>query len=246
MTNVRRIATEQERIPPMKMTLSIALGACLALALAGAGRAGEVVSDHPSPLDGLVTDAPVEGGTRYLPRFWAEVDYLMVWAKSAPIPPLVTSGPVDALGPNGFPGTLGSGGGVVLGGQNIAFNPASGLRFVLGSWLGNDCCFGVEASYFTVLERSEQRSVSAPGLPGTAPLSVPYFNALLQQESSVGIALPRDFNPIAGNAQLSITTRVQSFEANALCRIYEGPRARLDAIFGYRWIGLDENLFFDT
>src|SRR5262249_30126980 len=92
----------------------------------------------------------------------------------------------------------------------------------------------------------EQRSVSTSGLPGSQPLSIPFFDARIQQENSIAIGLARDVNPLAGGAVLSVTSRVQSFEANGLLRVYEGTAARTDLLFGYRWVGLDENLFFDT
>src|SRR5262249_4616185 len=148
--------------------------------------------------------------------------------------------------PGGFPGTLGVGGFPVLGATNIAFPPASGFRFVLGSWLDCDCRCGVEASYLRIFERSEQRSVSTSGLPGSQPLSIPFFDARIQQENSIAIGLARDVNPLAGGAVLSVASRVQSAELNGLLRVYEGPAARTDLLFGYRWVGLDENLFLDT
>lgn len=239
----------------MRITLSITLGCCLALA--GAARADEVVSLAPPlvassmPESSALTDAHVSGGGHGLPRFWAEADYLLVSAKAAPTPPLLTSGSSAVLGPNGFPGTLGGvGTTTVLGGSNLAFNPASGLRLTAGAWLNDDACYGLESSYFRVQERTELRSASSPGTPGSAPLAVPYFNAALQQESSVAIAFDQAVNPIAGGALLSVTTRIQGFELNGSCRLYEGSTpylgARLDLLFGYRWIGLDENLYFDT
>src|SRR5258708_592808 len=120
----------------MKTSLSIALGGCLALALAGAGRAGEIVTIDPMPTHAgppAVVASPSDSAS-YVPRFWAEADYLLVWTKSTPIPTLVSTGPADALGPSGFPGTFGLGGTTVLGGQSVGFNPQSGFRAVLGAW----------------------------------------------------------------------------------------------------------------
>jgi hypothetical protein len=232
----------------MKTSLSIALGGCLALALAGAARAGEIVSLDPTAVHDespVVVDSST-GSASYVPRFWAEADYLLIFTKSTPVPTLVTTGPADALGPSGFPGVAGLGATTVLGNQNVGFNPQSGFRAVLGAWLDCDCRCGVETAYLRTAERSSQRMVSSSGVPGSVPLSIPFFDASLGQENSIGIAGARDVNSLAGGAQVSVTTRVQSAELNGLRRIYEGPAARTDLLFGYRWVGLDENLFFDT
>jgi len=240
----------------MRAALSIALGACLTLALAGAGRAGEAVPlDLPCDTDGHLTDAPVVDHCgcveTVLPRFWAEADYLMSWAKAAPVPPLVTTGPANVLGPGGFPGTLGlPGTRTLIGNDNVVFPPISGLRLTLGGWIDCDGHYGVESTCFRILERGEQRAVSSSGLPGSAPLSVPFFDASLAQENSIGIAFARAVNPVAGGARLSLTSRLEGAEINGLCRLHEGTTpylgARLDLLFGFRWISLRENLFFDT
>lgn len=228
----------------MRTLLSMAL----ALALVGRCAADEglpldYTPSQPSPLAAEATS----GDVQYLPRFWAEVDFLMVWAKSAPIPNLITTGPVGVVGPNGFPGTIGPAStAVLIGGENIAFNPGVGFRATLGSWIDDGSCYGVEGTYFRVEERGESRSVSSTGLPGSQPLSVPFFNAALQQESSIGVAFARDNNPFAGSAGLSVSSRVQGAEANVVCKIYERPRSRLDALVGFRWVGLDENLTLET
>jgi hypothetical protein len=243
----------------MRTSQSIALGACLALALVGMPdlvRGGEVVTlDLPPIADAHVDDAPIldHAGPAecILPRFWAEADYLMIWSKAAPVPPLVTTGPIDVLGPSGFPGALGPPTTrVLIGNENVVFPPASGLRLTLGAWIDDDGHYGVESTYFRVLERGQQRGVSAPGLPGTAPLSIPFFDANLLQENSIGIAFARASSPIAGAAQLNMTSRLEGAEINGLCRLYEGVTpylgARLDLLYGFRWISLRENLFFDT
>jgi hypothetical protein len=235
----------------MRNLLAITLLTCFAALLsAGSALADEpIVTSEPAAVDGpILGDGHVEPGhVNLLPRFWVEADYLLLWTKSQPLPSLVTTGPTSVLGPAGTPGVIGGfGTSTLLGGTPVRYDPGSGVRVLLGSWLDHDCCIGAEASYFFVDERGYQRSLSQPGVPGTNALSIPFFNPNIAQESSVAVAFPRAVSPIGGQVILSVSTRLQGWEANGIFKVIEKPHARTDLLVGYRQLALDEGLYFDT
>lgn len=232
----------------------VVLGCLAALVLAGSVHASDpVVIDESIPVgpgvsyeggyEGLPGDP--SGGVAYLPRFWAEADYLLLWTKSAQTPPLVTTGPLNAIGPGNAPGTIGVNGTLPVQGGDVKLDPASGVRFVLGGWCDDGCKYGVEASYF-YLERTTDHSAASGGTAGSTPLSVPFFNAFINMESSAPIALDRPINPIGGRAELSLNERVWGAEALALCCLHEVRGFRLDLVGGYRYLNVEESLDFNT
>lgn len=196
----------------------------------------------PAPAQGPALDC---GACEPAPRLWGSAGYLLMWVSGAPLPPLVTTGPLDVVGPNDRPGTLGlPGTQVLVGSEDLGFGPHSGGQFTLGSWLGDG--LGVEGSVFFLAERSSGRSLAAPGTVGSASLSIPYFNAAVGQESSTGIALPppqpAGTFPFQGGAALTVASELWGAELNAV-----RPLARRwELLAGFRYLAFNEDLRFDT
>jgi hypothetical protein len=183
------------------------------------------------------------------PRVWLDASYLLMWFKRSPEPvPLVTTASLtDPLpGALGQPGTR-----VVLGGSSIEPGVHSGARFTAGYWLDGERCWAVEGGYFFLAQRSVQQAVSTTGLPGSGNFAVPYFDvtgaAGLNGVPGESIyVVPGPFTPLpgfAGTITRTLTTRLQGAEANGLGNLYRGPCGlRLDAVAGFRWLELQEDL----
>lgn len=181
-------------------------------------------------------------------RLWGSAEYLLWWVEGAPLPvPVITAGPVDALGPGQRPGTLGVPGTRVLeGGADQDFSPLAGGRFTVGSWLGCDRAVGIEANYFFLQEESMTNGVGSSGLPGSAALSIPFFDVSLGRENSTGVAFPRAQNAFGGTADLRFTVRLQGAEANGILPIGGREGMRLELLTGFRYLDLDERLALFT
>jgi len=181
------------------------------------------------------------------PRFWASAEYLLWQVKGEPLPtPLLTTGPFDTLGPSQRPGVLGEPGTqVLLGGQDVNFGMSSGGRFTAGSWLGDSHVIGVEGNYLFLSQQSSSHAYSATGLPGTAPLSIPFYDVTIPAEDSTGVALPRGAG-FSGVADLTVSTRLQGSELNVLLPLCTYHGIRLEWLSGFRWINIDESLHFAT
>jgi len=204
---------------------------------------GSVVPDAPIPLaEPCFLDKLLEG-PRPEPRAWASVDYLLWFTQSAPMPPMLTTGPMSQMGPSSRPGVLGNPGTQTLIGGTMGFVPASGVRVAGGLWMDNEQQFGIEGIYLLLPERSNAYTYSGSGEIGSAPLSIPFFNAQIGQPDSTGVALPGSF---AGTATLQGLTTFQTAEVNMLHRIGVLKNFSIDALLGYRWGLLDEVMQFTT
>lgn len=181
-------------------------------------------------------------------RAWGSAEFLLWWVQGTPVPvPLLTTGPLGVVGPDGRPGTLGRPGTHVLAGDtNQDFAALPGGRFVVGMWLGDEQTVGVEGSYFFLQEQSTANGFSGPGTPGSLPLSIPYFNAVLGAEDSTGVALPRAVMPFAGSAELAQSVWFQGFEATGVYSLARTPCRRVELLAGFRYLNLAERLGLAT
>ncbi len=192
---------------------------------------------EPGFLDQLLQEPRLE------PRAWASVDYLLWFTQSAPMPPMLTTGPLSELGPSGLPGVLGAPGTQTLIGGTMGFVPSSGVRITGGLWLDDDQQFGLEGSYLLLPQQTNAYTYSASGQPGSTPLSLPFFNAQIGALDSTGVASPGSYS---GTATLWGASTFQSAEVNMLHRIGTLKNFTVDGLLGYRWGLLDEVMQYTT
>lgn len=181
------------------------------------------------------------------PMVWGNAEYLLWWVKGSPLPPLLTTGPGNVLGPNGLPGTIGQPGTqVLLGGENIEFGPFSGGRFGLGVWFTNCQSIGLEGNFLFLGEYQIDRTYAASGLPGSTPLSIPFQNPVAGAQDSTSVALPQGPNPFSGAAELNLDFRLHSADMNFVFGSWQGEGVRVEALVGARYFGTVERLNFRT
>jgi len=159
-------------------------------------------------------------------RVWFTGDYLLWWAKSSPVPPLVITGPGPTVnGPVIFgpvkvktsPGFIGlqtvtgtptsfnlTTPNQVLLGNDMGSGAQSGARFNLGGWLDSSHTFGVEASYFFLNTNTTSFGASSGGSPA---LSIPYINGSTGMETAYPVAQA----PTTLNTNVAINTTPATF-----------------------------------
>jgi hypothetical protein len=170
-------------------------------------------------------------------RFYASADYLLWWIKASNTPPLVTRGSAgDPIpGALGLPGTT-----VLFGGHSVEDNPFSGGRFMLGYWFGDQHLFGVEGGGFYLGQQGKNFSATSFGNP---ILARPIVDATTGTESTELVAGP---NVLAGTVSVNTQSKMFGYELNLrsnLCAgCVRGVDYYVDAILGYRGLGLDESL----
>lgn len=173
--------------------------------------------------------------------FWVNVDYLYWEIKDSPkIVPLVIQGPVVN---EGAPVFKKKGTEIVLGDKKIKNHWRSGGRFSLGYWFNDEHCLGVEGNYFFLPEGSTTHRVASDGSPGSAFLSVPFFNVVTEKESSATLARPGSFR---GRAALKNSNHFQGAEINAVMAVPNSCTFDVELLGGVRWVNFDEHLSFKT
>lgn len=172
-------------------------------------------------------------------RFWLGGDYLLWWVKDGPMPvPLLSVGAPSNRARLDQPGT-----GVLFGGGDVDFDLFSGGRLTGGAWLDDAMTVGFEGSGFLLEQRSVGASLAptASGLPVTG---LPFLDVPSNTEETIVGQAPAGLFPFTSRATLAVDaqTRLWGAEANGLLNLVRNDRFQLDAIAGFRYLDLDENL----
>jgi len=187
--------------------------------------------------DGAVTDPalpePPPPPSDPSPRFWGSVDYLLWWTSQGRLPPLLTAS-APAAGAILGPDTV-----VLFGGSRLDSEEHSGGRFVLGGWLNPERTFGLEVGYLFLGSRAVTFQTGSDGAPGTVAIGRPFFDAIANAENSQLVAFP---GQLAGRAVVTVSTRLQGWEGLGVCNLWRTPTWQVDAMFGFRYLELNEGL----
>ncbi len=179
-------------------------------------------------------------------RLWLKTEYLRWGTEGMNVPPLVTTSP-PATAQNqaavlGEPDT-----GVLFGGNEINGSAVSGIRTRASFWLRRDAAFAIEAEYIGL---SSQNDGYTGVSDGTAILGRPYFDIVAGSEAAQLVSYP---GVVSGYVQVASHTRLRSFLLNGRTALLPpcGPAcddlaapSRLDFIAGYRYLSLDDQLYF--
>lgn len=165
------------------------------------------------------------------PRFSTSAEYLLWWVKDSPAPPTLLS--TGVLGEPDFS--------AVLGGRDHDLGAQQGGRFTMSYRLTPD--WTIEAIGFFLPRTSDTRTVSSSGEPGSVRLVVPQFRIDEGREFRLTMATPGEFY---GSARESLTSGLDGAELNVGRKVAAGAGWRLDALAGFRYLRLKEELAFST
>lgn len=164
---------------------------------------------------------------------WAKAEYLLWWSKDAPQGlPLVTYGPLTDPGR-----------GIVMGAQNVSFDPRQGGRGNVGFWFTPDHMWGIELGGFWLPTATQERSVASTGTPGSPHLIVPFFDTQRNASAFTDLAFPGAFSGLAG---LRMTSLLWGADTNMIIGIVKPGPWTLDFLGGFRFLRLQEGLSFRT
>ena len=222
--------TEAPPLPPVSLTTGPALTSKQGVFVPATQELGTPMRDSPFA-------EPACNADRY--RIWVGADYLLWRIKNGQTPPLVTTGD-PTLPPGGpVPGALGSPGTIPLFGGGMNYGNFSGMRLTLGSWLGAEGVWGVEASTFALERRSTGFAAASDGA-GNPPIYVPFFNVGTGREGSLAIADP-NFG-FAGRIAVASSSRLWGTELNLVRSVSNCGPLNVALIGGFRYMDLRENL----
>ena len=195
----------------------------------------------PPPVIGpapLVPPPPPPGPAAGPNRFWFSAEYLAWWFKDSPVPvPLLTSAPATNSGPE--PGALGNRGTTILfGDSDIDTRLHDGARFTAGYWFDCDRTYGIEGDYFFLANRSITQGATSDG----GFLAVPFLNVTPPGPPSEDAAILNLPGFSTAQAFLTTSSRLQGAELNGLYTLYGCDGLRVEALGGFRWVNLREDL----
>jgi hypothetical protein len=167
---------------------------------------------------------------------WLRGDYLVGWLRGAHLPPLVTTSPPgtpqSSAGVLNVPGTT-----TLFGDSKVNDGARSGFRMDMGTWLDTERIYGFELGFFWLAGISTPFAQTSNGNP---ILARPFVDTLANTQNSLLIAFPGVSN---GTINADVATHyLVSVHADLSENILAGPRFRLDALGGYRYLRFDEQL----
>jgi hypothetical protein len=184
------------------------------------------------------------------PNVWADVEFLLLWVKQAPVPsPLVNS-----FTPNGLAATTGLGGGFgvnVPSGpfpSRIDFGTFMGGQLRVGGWLDECRGIGLEGSGFLTEDRSGGTALPAdprqiagrPVIAAPPPRVVPRLVA----PAAIGLLTPPPGTTfsVTGGQAVNSSLRLWGADAHGLYRILNSDGFSLSALAGFRYLDVQEQL----
>lgn len=173
-------------------------------------------------------------------RFWVSAEYLLWQVKNQQIPPLVTTSPAGT--PQFAAGVLPLATTIYPPDNGSLFDGLrSGARLTFGMWLTEDQCLGIESSSFFLGERSTNFVYSSPGLP---ILARPFTNFPSSVDPIPGqlselVAFP---GVVSGSVSVRTSSQLYGTELNLRSNLWRGCCWRIDALGGFRYVGLKESL----
>jgi hypothetical protein len=117
--------------------------------------------------------------------------------------------------------------------------PRSGGRFTAGLWLNDEQTWGLEGGYFFLPSRGSNFSLAGDGNPGSQAIGRPFVNALTMAEDAEAVSFP---GTLAGRVSVSTSSSLQGAEGNFVCNLCCGCNYRVDALAGFCYFDLRENV----
>ncbi len=164
-------------------------------------------------------------------RWWVNSEYMMLWTRSIQLPTLLTTSSPQY---NGIPGQ-GDTRSVLSGDFGRTFH--NGARLTFGRWFGDDQIRGAEARFLFVQKAESQFTTTSTDNP---VLARPFFNVnqpygpYSQLIASPGLSV--------GGAVVNLENELWGAEANYRRFLFGNACSRVDAIVGFRYLGIKEQL----
>ncbi len=193
--------------------------------------------------------APLTGVDK-TPSAWIEGEYLLWKIKKNHLPaPLVTEGSLSdpITGALGQPGTK-----IKLGKQHVDMGWMNGFQVTAGAWLTASQQIGLEGSYFLLPTTTRKKSLHTSGEFASPNYAVPIYDVTglwglngVPGETIYILPGPLDDSPgFQGDFKLKLSSQFQGAQLNTIYRLAKWHLFQLNAMTGFRWLQLKEDLKF--
>lgn len=170
-------------------------------------------------------------GANRPPKWNVSADYLLWFTPSFDMPALVTTSPAASNGIIGNPGTS-----VLSPNKSFTDNLHSGLRIGGTYWMGCREVWGLDGNVWWLGDASAQQVYTSAANP---VLARPFINLNTMSSFSEIIASP---TVSTGAAVIGVDQSLWGAEANLRRYLGSTPCARVDALVGFRYMNLSEEL----
>jgi hypothetical protein len=182
---------------------------------------------------------------------WVSFEYLGWWQRGMALPPLVTTS-LDSNTPRDQAGVIGQiPTRVLFGGEDVFEDGFSGGRLQFGIWLDRCHTWAAAAEYFELGSRTEAFSATSDGNPILARPFINVVNSSLNDSqiiahplvSSGGVTAVATSSLVGGGFNFRRQINCNSGCGHGiLCDGCSTFHSRTDALFGYRYVQLDESI----
>ncbi len=219
--------------PHWEMPSGCSGGGCSSGGCSGGGCSGNGCSCGSCSCDDGGCD-----GSCGLPRsFYGRADYINWWVRGANTPALVTTSPDST--PAGTAGLL-PGAQVLFGNDRVNADGRPGGRFTVGYWFGDGENLAVEDTFFFLGSNTQSFAGSSDT---TGVLARPFFDTVTGAQDIIYVALP---GTTSGSITIDATSKMVGNEVNLRRCLYSDCCHRIDALAGYRYLLLSENLAINS
>jgi hypothetical protein len=190
-----------------------------------------------APEPGFDLDSRVGNWSMMGPRVWANAEYRLIWVTGMNSPDLIQAVPGGIAANSVNTGTALPAGAAVRvfpEGRQVDFGSINGVKANAGV---NFERFGIDVSGFTLDRATASGSLFNNGLPQSA--AVGYVQAATGTPISLFASLAGDYT---GGVAASVDTKLWGFDTNLRLPCYNFLFTVNDALAGFRYVNLEENL----
>ena len=173
-------------------------------------------------------------------RWFGGIEYLMMWQRGNRLPPLVTSDASQDPDPE-TAGRLDQGSTLILvGDDRIMERAGSGVRMTLGTWLDDRECLSLVGRGWFAGSKNYHYNQNQDQ---TAVLTRPFLDVSDDQNPSQQNAFVVAF-PLRASGTIHVSAQSEAYGADVSIRqyLYGDLGVTFDFLYGYQFMGLDENL----
>ncbi|HEY4309233.1 MAG TPA: BBP7 family outer membrane beta-barrel protein [Pirellulales bacterium] len=163
---------------------------------------------------------------------WVNMEYLMWWSRGASLPPLATTG--SQGGALDDPNVK-----ILFGDDRVDNGIRSGGRLNIGTWFNARQTFGIGASFIGLQNMASNFTAVSDG---TTTLARPYFDTQTNSPNAFVIA---QSGLLSGGIRVRTTDSFVAGDTYLRQVLAAGPRRRVDLIYGWRYLELDDSVGID-
>lgn len=171
-------------------------------------------------------------------RMSVRAEVPLYWRRAAATPPLVTTAPSSTN--SDIAGQLGRNSTEILLGNGILDESVNaGFRLTLGTWLGQDECYGLMFRYWNAGDQENNYTFHSNQFP---VLARPFLNTTISGSPAQDTQLVAYPGDSVGNISVASRSEVSGLDLTLKRLLYQDRFTRIDWLYGYQRMRIEEQL----